>query len=77
MWPCVARKYSGVCQTGAVAIQCATKRIRVDAVAPGAINTPMTARWLTDSQYRASLRARTLMRRVADLSENAEVAVWL
>jgi len=52
MSPYVAAKHAVVGMTKAAAIEYARKGIRVNAIAPGLVATPMTQRWLDDPAFR-------------------------
>ncbi len=60
-----------------LAIEEAANGIRVNAIEPGMILTPMNGRALTDSAYRASLEQNIPMRRAGQPEEVARLAVWL
>jgi NAD(P)-dependent dehydrogenase (short-subunit alcohol dehydrogenase family) len=48
MAPYVAAKHAVVGLTKAAAIDYATSGVRINAIAPGLVRTPMTERWLND-----------------------------
>lgn len=51
MAPYVAAKHAGIGLTKAVAIDCAKAGIRVNALAPDLVETPMTRHWLDDRRH--------------------------
>ncbi len=63
--------------TKAMAIALAPRGIRVNAIGPGTVVTGLTRHLLTRAAWRRAVFMRTPMRRVADPSEIAEVAVFL
>ena len=70
-------KHAVVGLTRSAAIAYATQGIRINAVCPGAIETPMTAGILADEQGAAFLRQMAPMGRVAQPEEVAEAVVFL
>lgn len=60
-----------------MAIEEAPRGIRVNAIEPGMILTPMNARAQSDAQYRQSLERNIPMGRAGDPSEVADLAVFL
>jgi len=71
-------KHGVVGLTKTVALEYASKRIRVNAVCPGFIETPMLNR-VTDAsvKIREQMIGTVPMKRVAEPSEIGEVAAWL
>lgn len=73
-----ASKHGVVGLTKTVALEYASKKIRVNAVCPGFIETPMLDRVTNASvKIRDQLIAAVPMRRVAQPSEIGDVAAWL
>ncbi|MFT4560553.1 MAG: NAD(P)-dependent dehydrogenase (short-subunit alcohol dehydrogenase family) [Gammaproteobacteria bacterium] len=71
-------KHGVVGLTKTVALEYATKKIRVNAVCPGFIETPMLGRVTEASaKIRDQMIGAVPMRRVAEPSEIGEVAAWL
>ncbi|GAA5165319.1 hypothetical protein GCM10023214_36070 [Amycolatopsis dongchuanensis] len=77
MSPYVAAKHGVVGLTKAAAIDYATEGIRVNAVAPGLVRTPMTQGWLDDPEMRETVLAGSRMGRAADPEEIAGVVLYL
>jgi NAD(P)-dependent dehydrogenase (short-subunit alcohol dehydrogenase family) len=73
----VASKHGVVGLTRAAALEYADKGIRVNAVCPGYIRTPMTASRLADPAGRARLLEREPIGRVGEPEEVAQAVVWL
>jgi NAD(P)-dependent dehydrogenase (short-subunit alcohol dehydrogenase family) len=71
----VAAKHGVTGLTRAAALEYATNRIRVNCVAPGYIETPMTAEAMK-TQYDATM-AKVPMNRIGQPEEIAEAVVWL
>ena len=73
----VASKGAVSALTRAAAIEAAPQGVRVNAVAPGPVRTPMTAERLGDPEQAAWLDSRVPMGRVAEPAEIAEVISFL
>ena len=73
----VASKGAVSALTRAAAVEAAPLGVRVNAVAPGPVRTPMTAERLSDPEQAAWLDARVPMGRVAEPAEIAEVVSFL
>lgn len=73
----VASKGAVSALTRAAAVEAAPLGVRVNAVAPGPVRTPMTAERLDDPEQAAWLDARVPMGRVAEPDEIAEVISFL
>ncbi|ODT74272.1 MAG: short chain dehydrogenase [Pelagibacterium sp. SCN 64-44] len=77
MAPYVAAKHAVVGLTKAAAIDYATQGIRVNAIAPGLVRTPMTERWLNDPQMRDQVLADSPIRRAAEPEDIAALVLFL
>ncbi len=77
MAPYVAAKHAVVGLTKAAAIDYAASGIRVNAIAPGLVRTPMTARWLNDPQMRDRVLADSPIRRAAEPEDIAGLVLFL
>ncbi|MGX5669004.1 SDR family oxidoreductase [Rhizobium daejeonense] len=77
MAPYAAAKHGVVGLTRAAALDYAAKNIRVNAVAPGLIATPMTERWLADPQISKALMANSPIQRAAQPEEIAAAVLFL
>ncbi|WP_420638864.1 SDR family NAD(P)-dependent oxidoreductase [Candidatus Poriferisocius sp.] len=73
----VASKGAVSALTRAAAVEAAPQGVRVNAVAPGPVRTPMTAERLGDPDQAAWLDARVPMGRVAEPAEIAEAIAYL
>ena len=69
MAPYAAAKHGVVGLTQAAALDYATRGIRVNAVAPGLVATPMTKRWLADPAISPALMANSPIGRPAEPEE--------
>lgn len=74
----IAAKHGVVGLTKALALEYAAERIRVNAVCPGPINTPMLDRLTSAStQLREQTHSAVPLRRVAEPAEIGEAVAWL
>jgi NAD(P)-dependent dehydrogenase (short-subunit alcohol dehydrogenase family) len=71
MSPYVAAKHAVVGLTKAAAIEYAAQGLRINAIAPGLVATPMTQRWLDDDNFRDILLAGSPIGRAAQPEEIA------
>lgn len=77
MAPYVAAKHGVVGLTKAAALDYATSGVRVNALAPGLVETPMTADWLADPDMRAVVLANAPYGRPATPDEIAGTVLFL
>jgi len=77
MSPYVAAKHGVIGLTKAAAIDYAKSGIRVNALAPGLVNTPMTQRWLDDPVMAPIVLAGPPMGRPAQPEEIAGMVLFL
>ena len=77
MAPYVAAKHAVVGLTKAAAIDYAASGIRINAIAPGLVRTPMTERWLNDPQMRDKVLADSPIRRAAEPEDIAGLVLFL
>lgn len=77
MAPYVAAKHGVIGLTKAAAVDYAKRGIRVNALAPGLVHTPMTQRWLDDPTMREVVLAGPLMGRAAQPEEMAGMVLFL
>ena len=63
--------------TTELAIELAPKKINVNAIAPGQIDTPMTAAWLKDPKIKKYLVDHTPFGRIGKPQDTAEAALFL
>jgi len=77
MAPYVAAKHAVVGLTKAAAIDYATQGIRVNAIAPGLVRTPMTERWLNDPNMRDRVLADSPIGRAAEPEDIAGLVLFL
>jgi len=73
----VASKHGVVGLSKTAALEYAQQGIRVNCVCPGVIQTPMTARGLSDPERRARIIASEPVGRVGTPEEIAEAVIWL
>jgi len=77
MAPYVAAKHGVVGLSKAAAIEYALQGIRVNALAPGLVETPMTKGWLDDPKMRAIVTSQNAFGRAARPEEIAGVVLFL
>ena len=73
----VAAKHGVIGLSKAAALDYATQGIRVNALAPGLVRTPMIDRWLKDEAFADQLLAGSPMHRAADPEEIAGTVLFL
>lgn len=73
----VAAKHAVIGLTKAAAIEYASQGIRINALAPGLVETGMTRHWFDDENIRAKLLANTPLGRAARPEEMAETVLFL
>jgi NAD(P)-dependent dehydrogenase (short-subunit alcohol dehydrogenase family) len=73
----VAAKHAVIGLTKAAAIEYASQGIRINALAPGLVETGMTKRWFEDDNIRAQLLANTPIGRAARPEEMADMVLFL
>ena len=77
MAPYVAAKHGVVGLTKAAGIENARKGIRVNAIAPGLVRTPMTDRWLDDPAFKQEFLASSPIGRPAEPEEMVGLTLHL
>ena len=77
MSPYVAAKHAVIGLTKAAAVEYASQGIRINALAPGLVETGMTKHWFEDENIRTKLLANTPMGRAAQPEEMAEMVMFL
>jgi len=75
--PYVAAKHAVIGLTKAAAIEYASQGIRINALAPGLVETGMTRHWFADDNIRAHLLANTPIGRAAQPEEMANMVLFL
>lgn len=75
--PYVAAKHAVIGLSKATALEYAAQGIRINALAPGLVETGMTKHWFADDNIRAHLLANTPMGRAAQPEEMAEMVLFL
>jgi len=73
----VAAKHGVVGLTKAAAIEYARQKIRVNAIAPGFVATPMTQAWLDDEEFKRAFLAQSAIGRAAQPAEIAGAVLHL
>ena len=73
----MAAKHGVIGLTKAAAIEYARKRIRINALAPGLVETAMTKPWFDDPEVRKYFLANSPMGRVAQPEEMAGMVLFL
>lgn len=73
----VAAKHAVVGLSRAAAVEYAQRGIRVNAIAPGLVNTPMTGRWLADPEFTKAMYAHNVIGRAAQPEEIAGTVLHL
>jgi NAD(P)-dependent dehydrogenase (short-subunit alcohol dehydrogenase family) len=73
----VAAKHAVIGLSKAAALEYAAQGIRINALAPGLVETGMTKHWFADANIRAHLLANTPMGRVAQPEEMANMVLFL
>lgn len=77
MSPYVAAKHGIVGLTRAAALDYARQNIRVNALAPGLVDSPMTQRWLKDPEFVKALMANSPIGRPAQPAEMSNMVLLL
>ena len=77
MAPYVAAKHAVVGLTKAAGIENARHGIRVNAIAPGLVRTPMTERWLADPEFTKAFLAASPIGRAAEPQEMVGMVLHL
>ncbi len=77
MAPYVAAKHGVIGLTKAAALDYAKQNIRINAIAPGFVATPMTQRWIDDPEFRAVLLAHSPVGRAAQPEEITGIVLYL
>lgn len=76
--PYVAAKHAVIGLTRAAAIEYATAGVRINAICPGATNTPLMASWFTgDARAEDTAKHSIPLGRIAEVNEVAEGVSWL
>jgi NAD(P)-dependent dehydrogenase (short-subunit alcohol dehydrogenase family) len=75
--PYVAAKHAVIGLSKAAAVEYATRGIRINALAPGLVETAMTSHWFADDNIRTHLLANTPMGRAARPEELAGMVMFL
>lgn len=73
----VAAKHAVIGLTKAAAVEYADQGIRINAIAPGLVQTPMTKHWYDDQQTREFFTANTPLGRFAQPEEIANMVLFL
>jgi len=73
----VAAKHAVIGLSKSAAVEYASQGIRINAIAPGLVQTPMTKQWYDDPQMRGFFVANTPLGRFAQPEEIANVVLFL
>ncbi len=73
----VASKHGVVGMTKSAALECATQGIRINALCPGVIDTPMVQRVTTDADVKHAFEEAEPVHRFGRPEEMADVTLWL
>jgi NAD(P)-dependent dehydrogenase (short-subunit alcohol dehydrogenase family) len=73
----VAAKHAVIGLTKAAAVEYAAQGIRINAIAPGLVQTPMTKHWFDDAQMRQFFETNTPLGRFAQPEEAASMVLFL
>lgn len=77
MAPYVAAKHGVIGLSRAAAVEYSARGVRVNALAPGAVRTPMIAGWMRDAEFTRALIARHAIGRLAEPEEMSEPVLFL
>ncbi|MDR2566832.1 MAG: SDR family oxidoreductase [Bifidobacteriaceae bacterium] len=77
MAPYVAAKHGVLGLTRGAALEYAEQGIRINVVSPGLVETPMTARWLADPEFRRIVTGQNAVHRPARPEEIAGIVLYL
>lgn len=75
--PYVAAKHGVVGLTRAASIEYSRRGVRVNAIAPGGVRTPMISGWLADAAFMQELMGRHAIGRLAEPEEMSEAVLFL
>ena len=77
MAPYIAAKHGVIGLTKAAGIENARKGIRINAIAPGLVRTPMTDRWMDDPEFKKQFLAASPIGRPAEPEEMVGLTLYL
>jgi NAD(P)-dependent dehydrogenase (short-subunit alcohol dehydrogenase family) len=75
--PYIAAKHAVIGLSKAAALEYANQKIRINALAPGLVETGMTKHWFDDPTIRSTLMANSPMGRAAEPDEIAGMVLFL